>query len=68
MSKYLEHLEEIRRSKMHYIHVHVLSIMTVYMQAYYFILTCHAHFADYRYRKDEIFKRLKVTTFAQLVS
>ena len=26
------------------------------------------HFSDYRYRKDEIFKRLKVTTFAQLVS
>lgn len=25
-------------------------------------------FSDYRYRKDEIFKRLKVTTFAQLVS
>ena len=24
-------------------------------------------FSDYRYRKDEIFKRLKVTTFAQLV-
>lgn len=25
-------------------------------------------FPDYRYRKDELFKRLKVTTFAQLVS
>lgn len=29
-------------------------------------LTCI--FLDYRYRKDELFKRLKVTTFAQLVS
>lgn len=25
-------------------------------------------FSDYRYKKDELFKRLKVTTFAQLVS
>lgn len=25
-------------------------------------------FEDYRYKKDELFKRLKVTTFAQLVS
>ena len=24
-------------------------------------------FVDYKYRKDEIFKRMKVTTFAQLV-
>jgi hypothetical protein len=24
--------------------------------------------SDYRYKKDELFKRLKVTTFAQLVS
>lgn len=24
-------------------------------------------FEDYRYKKDELFKRLKVTTFAQLV-
>ena len=29
------------------------------------MLLCYC--ADYRYRKDEIFKRLKVTTFAQLV-
>ena len=29
------------------------------------MLLCYC--TDYRYRKDEIFKRLKVTTFAQLV-
>lgn len=33
-----------------------------------FVLFFPVFFLDYRYRKDEIFKRLKVTTFAQLVS
>lgn len=28
----------------------------------------YSAFSDYRYKKDELFKRLKVTTFAQLVS
>lgn len=28
----------------------------------------HCIFPDYRFKKDEIFKRMKVTTFVQLVS
>lgn len=31
-------------------------------------LLLYIFFPDYRYKKDELFKRLKVTTFAQLVS
>jgi len=31
-------------------------------------MICFCLKTDYRYRKDEIFRRLKVTTFSQLVS
>lgn len=31
-------------------------------------LILHLHAADYKYKKDEIFKRMKVTTLVQLVS
>ena len=52
MSKYMEQLEETRRSK-----PMLLMINTLLCQ-----------YEDYKFRKDEIFRRLKPTTFAQLVS
>ncbi|XP_055277246.1 centrosomal protein of 41 kDa isoform X3 [Moschus berezovskii] len=45
MTKYIEKLEEIKKSDSH----------------------TKLWKSDYRYKKDELFKRLKVTTFAQLV-
>ena len=56
-TKYLEHLEEIRRSE----YTHTCTCTYTVWDLMFFL-------TDYRYRKDEIFKRLKVTTFAQLVS
>lgn len=32
------------------------------------MLKLHCALVDYRYKKDEIFRRIKVTVFAQLVS
>ena len=79
LTKYLEHVEEIRRSKLHY--SYVLFTSTIHVHVHVHLCVCivnngctldfpgHCHFhTDYRYRKDEIFKRLKATTFAQLVS
>ena len=33
-----------------------------------YIVQCPYFVADYKFKKDEIFKRMKVTTFVQLVS
>ena len=77
LTKYLEHVEEIRRSKLRYsyvlftstIHVHVHLCVCIVNNGCTLDFPGHCHFhTDYRYRKDEIFKRLKATTFAQLVS
>ena len=55
-------------------HVHVLyGIVYCMDERASFVYTVFLHFyfvyfADYKFRKDELFKRMKITTFAQLVS
>ena len=61
LSKYVEHLEEVKSSE-YQCHESMCGLPRLWITVIIYLCS------DYRFRKDEIFKRLKVTTFVQLVS